>query len=113
MYPDTFDEYQDDSAETNLHPPALIPPLVYYALAINEEAGELAGKVKKIYRDRDGIMADGDKEALIDEMGDVLWYLTRLCEVIEVPLSMIAFRNLVKLTGRVERGTIRGSGDKR
>lgn len=113
MYPETFDEYQADSAETNLHPPTLVPPLVYYALAVNAEAGELADKVVKIYRDRGGTMADEDKEALIDEMGDVLWYLTRLCEVIEVPLTMIAFRNIIKLERRVDQGTIQGSGDKR
>lgn len=113
MYPNTFDEYQKDSALTNLHPPALVPPLVYYALAINEEAGELAGKIKKIYRDQNGVMADGDKEAIMHEGGDVLWYLTRLCEVLGISLSTMAFHNLEKLEGRVERGTIQGSGDKR
>ena len=113
MYPETFDEYQADSAETNLHPPPLVPPLVYYALAINEEAGELAGKVKKIYRDQNGDMTDADKGAIIGECGDILWYLTRFCEVVGVSLSTMAFQNIVKLEGRVERGTIQGSGDKR
>lgn len=90
-----------------------MPPLVYYALAVNEEAGELAGKVKKLYRDHDGIVTAERLGGIIDEGGDVLWYLTRLCEVLGISLAAMARRNTTKLEGREARGTTQGSGDSR
>lgn len=97
----------------NLGAPKHLPPLAYYALAVNGEAGELAEKVKKIFRDQDGHMTDEDKEAIIDEGGDMLWYLTRICETLGTTLGAMARRNIVKLEGRIDRGTTRGSGDRR
>ena len=113
MYLETFCEYQKDSAATNMGAPKGIRPLAYYALGLTGEAGELADKVKKIYRDRGGFVNDSDRDAIVDEAGDVLWYLTRLCEEVGVSLSTMARRNIVKLEGRLARGTTQGSGDKR
>ena len=52
-------------------------PIVYPTLGLVNEAGELAGKVKKIFRDKQGQIGDDDREALKYELGDVLWYLHR------------------------------------
>ena len=113
MYLETFCEYQKDSEAMNLGPPKHLPPLAYYALGVNEEAGELAGKVKKLYRDDDGILTDEKRDDMIDEGGDVLWYLSQFCEEIGISLSTLARRKIVKLEGRLARGTTQGSGDKR
>jgi hypothetical protein len=66
-----FGAYQQAAARTG----ALIAtdhPIVYPTLGLANEAGEVAGKVKKIFRDRQGQMTDADREALVLELGDVL-----------------------------------------
>lgn len=113
LFLETFSEYQQNATEINQGPPKHLPPLAYYALGVNEEAGELAGKVKKLYRDDGGILTDEKRGKMIDEGGDVLWYLSQFCEEIGISLSTLARRNIVKLEGRLARGTTQGSGDKR
>lgn len=77
------------------------------------EAGEVAGKVKKIFRDHDGVVTQADRDALTLELGDVLWYLSELCTQLGIQLEDVAARNIEKLRGRMERGTLSGSGDSR
>lgn len=88
-------------------------PIVYPTLGLTNEAGEVAGKVKKIFRDRDGIVTDADRAALTLELGDVLWYLAELCTRLGITLEDVAAANLEKLRGRTERGTLAGDGDTR
>ena len=72
-----FDEYQRQSRKTwsLIHTDHAI---VYPTLGLANEAGEVAGKVKKIFRDRGGEITPADREALKGELGDVLWYLCLL-----------------------------------
>jgi NTP pyrophosphatase (non-canonical NTP hydrolase) len=88
-------------------------PIVYPTLGLVNEAGELAGKVKKIFRDRGGVVSDDDRRALTLELGDVLWYLAELCTQLGVSLDDVATANLEKLRSRAERGTLAGDGDDR
>lgn len=107
-----FNAYQQAAARTG----ALIAtdhPIVYPTLGLANEAGEVAGKVKKIFRDRQGVITDADREALILELGDVLWYLSELCTRLGVRLEDVAERNVAKLADRAARGVIRGDGDDR
>ncbi|MEM9612030.1 MAG: nucleoside triphosphate pyrophosphohydrolase family protein [Actinomycetota bacterium] len=88
-------------------------PIVYPTLGLANEAGEVAGKVKKIFRDRDGVITDADREALKLEMGDVLWYLAELCTRLDISLEDVAAANVAKLRDRRARGTLHGDGDYR
>jgi NTP pyrophosphatase (non-canonical NTP hydrolase) len=88
-------------------------PIVYPTLGLVNEAGEVAGKIKKIFRDRDGEISDDDREALKGELGDVLWYLTQICTNLGLTLEEVAEANLDKLFSRLERGQIHGDGDHR
>lgn len=88
-------------------------PIVYPTLGLVNEAGELAGKIKKIFRDKDGVFSDEDKQALKGEIGDVLWYLTQICTNLGFTLEEVAEANLDKLFDRLERGKIQGDGDYR
>lgn len=88
-------------------------PIVYPTLGLTNEAGEVAGKVKKIFRDRGGVVTDADREALKFELGDVLWYLAELCTQLGIDLEDVAAANLNKIQGRVARGTMSGDGDYR
>lgn len=109
---DMFDWYQAQSfatwgvIETN-------HPIVYPTLGLTNEAGELAGKVKKIFRDRDGQITEADREALKGELGDVLWYLTQICTQLDLSLAEVAQANIAKLSSRRKRGKISGDGDDR
>ena len=87
--------------------------IVYPTLGLANEAGEVAGKIKKIFRDRNGQITDADREALKSELGDVLWYLTQICTELGLSLEEVAEANVSKLFSRLERGAIKGDGDNR
>ena len=102
----TPDLYENYASQTAIFPKE--KALEYLALGLTSEAGEVAGKVKKLIRD-----GKGDKKAIASEIGDVLWYCAMLAKETEVPLNDIMKDNLRKLHSRKERGTLSGSGDER
>jgi NTP pyrophosphatase (non-canonical NTP hydrolase) len=109
---ENFDTYQRESRKTwNVIP--MNHSIVYPTMGMINEAGEVAGKVKKIFRDRGGEISEADREALKQELGDVLWYLAQICTELDLSLQEVAEANLVKLFSRLERGQIRGDGDER
>ena len=83
----------------------------YPALGVTAEAGEVVNKIKRVIRDKDGVMSQEDKEDIGAEIGDVLWYLATLATELGQSLADIAQHNLDKLQGRKDRGTLHGSGD--
>lgn len=83
--------------------------LAFYGLGLAGETGEVAEKIKKLYRD--GTWQGG--EALCKELGDVLWYLTRIAEKCGYTLQNVIDKNVAKLSDRNARGVSRGSGDNR
>lgn len=101
-----FDAYQDFTDDTAIYPED--KGLEYTALGLASEAGEFAGKVKKWIRD-----GKKDDDALVAELGDVLWYVARAAAELDVHLSDVAKDNIEKLKSRMERGKLKGSGDKR
>jgi NTP pyrophosphatase (non-canonical NTP hydrolase) len=109
---ENFSIYQRESRKTwNVIPTD--HPIVYPTLGLANEAGEVAGKIKKIFRDRNGKITEEDQQALKHELGDVLWYLTQICTELGLTLEEVAQTNLEKLFSRLERGRIRGDGDNR
>jgi NTP pyrophosphatase (non-canonical NTP hydrolase) len=91
--------------------------LSYVSLGLSNEAGEFAGKVKKMLRGDDiksSLLFDCEqREKLAHELGDVLWYLANCADTIGFSLEMIAQMNLAKLRDRKERGVLKGNGDNR
>ncbi len=90
--------------------------ILYPALGLGEESGEVMGKVKKWLRGDDGddgVMSAERKQALKEELGDVLWYLAVLSKDLGLELEDVAQTNVVKLKSRKERGVIKGNGDNR
>ena len=102
----TADFYEERASLTAIYPKE--KALEYLALGLTSEAGEVAGKVKKLIRD-----GKGDKKAIASEIGDVLWYCAMLAKETKVSLNDIMKDNLKKLYIRKERGTLQGSGDNR
>ena len=107
-----FNTYQRESRKTwsLIHTDH---PIVYPTLGLVNEAGELAGKVKKIFRDKGGKISEEDRQALKGELGDVLWYLAQICTELDVTMEEVASANLEKLFSRLARGAIKGEGDNR
>jgi len=111
-----FDEYQKKTRLTDLGTSAqdnLKPGWLYYALGISGEAGEMTEKIKKLFRDKKGVVDQEFKDALIKEMGDVQWYMARLADQFDIGFSHIAETNITKLLSRLERGKLHGDGDNR
>ena len=107
-----FNEYQKKSRKTAGYP-AIGHPVIYPTLGLANEAGEVAGKIKKIFRDKNGVIGDAEKEALKSELGDVLWYVAQVATELGLSLDEIAEHNITKLYDRLERGKIGGNGDNR
>ena len=106
MYKMTFEEYQIEAEKTAIYPKE--HEIVYPALGLAGEAGEVANKVKKMLRD-----GTFNRDDVAAEIGDCLWYIAALCRDLNFDMTDLAQRNLTKLNSRMERGTIQGSGDKR
>ena len=96
--------YQQEAVKTDIYN----HPIIYHALGLGIEAGEVKGKIKMMLRD-----GTFNKDAIAAEIGDVLWYIAALCRDLEIDMAEVALKKLSKLKSRHERGTIRGSGDNR
>jgi NTP pyrophosphatase (non-canonical NTP hydrolase) len=107
-----FNNYQTKSRKTAGYP-AIGHPVIYPTLGLVNEAGEVAGKIKKVFRDKEGQISQETREALKAELGDVLWYLAQVATELDLSLDEIAESNIAKLYDRLERGKIQGNGDNR
>lgn len=74
--------------------------LVWNALGLAGEAGEVADTIKKAVFHQHGI----DRDLLIKELGDVLWYVAALCTKLDVTMSEVMERNIDKLRQRYPEG---------
>jgi NTP pyrophosphatase (non-canonical NTP hydrolase) len=109
----TLEEYQRQALKTVLTTGDDFKDLLHWVLGLNGEAGEVAEKLKKIIRDKNGEISEADKQEMAKEIGDVLWYLAVFAHDLGVPLEDIAKQNLDKLQSRQARGVLGGSGDNR
>lgn len=115
-----FSHYTNEALKTSIYPSGGIIGLSYTALGLVGEAGEVAERIKKLIRDDEVSSPESVKEALkykrdaiIKELGDVLWYINAMCSELDTDLSEVAQVNLDKLKSRMDRGRIKGSGDNR
>lgn len=80
--------------------------LSYLALGLNGEAGEVADEVKKAIRN-DGEISAQRRAKILEEVGDVLWCITRIAIEFDTPLSEIAQANIDKLEKRRQAGGLK------
>lgn len=111
----TLDAYQQGALRTARYPDGV--RLLYPALKLAGEAGEVAEKLGKLMRDEGWTpgapLSEAQRDALVQELGDVLWYVAVLARDLGVPLEHVGATNLAKLADRAARGVIGGSGDER
>ena len=86
---------------------------VYTVLGLAGEAGELAGKMKKVIRDDKGLISKDKLDGMKDENGDCLWYVSENAANFGENLEKTAINNVNKLVKRQQNNTLGGSGDKR
>ena len=96
----TFSTYQKLSNRTNNPKLSKADRLLEGLLGLTGEAGECSDIVKK------SLYQDGRpyKEALKEELGDVLWYVAELCTALDINMEDVAAENIVKLSMRYPHG---------
>ncbi|GAC1499506.1 MAG: nucleoside triphosphate pyrophosphohydrolase family protein [Candidatus Saccharimonadales bacterium] len=109
----TLNDYQNNALSTVISDGDKFKDMLHWVLGINGEAGEVAEKLKKIIRDKNGQITDADKDELAKEVGDVLWYIAVFARDLGFSLDQIAEQNLSKLASRKARGVLGGDGDNR
>ena len=112
----TFNGFQSECVRTDVGTSAqdnLKPGWMYYVLGIGGETGELLEKVKKLFRDDYGEVTEERRKAIALEMGDILWYMARLCDHLDLKFDDVAFMNIEKLQSRMDREKLHGDGDER
>jgi len=112
---DTFPGYYDGTAKYSKDGimVATEQGLIEKVLGLPGEAGEAADKFKKIIRDKGGVISLSDREEIVKELGDVMWYVSTIAAYLDVPLSEVANGNISKLESRLKRNKIHGEGDNR
>ncbi|MFI5261387.1 MAG: nucleoside triphosphate pyrophosphohydrolase family protein [Candidatus Limnocylindrales bacterium] len=93
----TFDEYTALAGATDSNAG---DPLVVAALGLAGEAGEFADQVKKYVAQGHAL----DRDRLVDEAGDILWYVAKAARALGISLDEIAARNVAKLAARYPDG---------
>lgn len=107
----TFEDYQKKAVSTAIY--GLGRKVIYPTLGLCGETGEVAEKIKKILRDKNGVYSQDDIIEIRKELGDVLWYLANIANDLDISLEEVANSNIEKLQSRKERGVIHGEGDNR
>ena len=106
-----FDTYQKWTRHIRRYPQELA--VIYNALGMSGEAGEVNDKLCKIIRDCNGDINENTKSALVYEIADVLWYLARLSDELGIKLSEVVEASITKVQKRIDNDTIHGDGDDR
>ena len=107
-------KYQHETAKSAIYPNNdKLWAISYCLLGIGSESGEICGKYKKMIRDNGFELTAEIKKELVDEAGDLAWYLSQLCTELDVSLEYVFKNNISKLKDRQKRNVISGSGDNR
>ena len=106
-----INEYQEKALATAIY--GVGSQIIYPTLGLTGEAGEVAEKVKKALRDKNGEFSDEYKLEILKEVGDVLWYCNALCRDLGYTLEECMELNIQKLESRKQRNIISGNGDNR
>lgn len=77
--------------------PSLEEQLTYYAIGLGSEAGEVLGDIMKhCYY----VSPKANRDSIILELGDVIWYLANICELLGTTLDDVQRINIEKLCNR-------------
>ena len=110
----TFNNYEDRASETMTYDRAIremseyklreVSNMSYAVMGLTGEAGEVANAFKKVIRDHQGVVSAEVRDDIVDELGDVLWYVTAIAHELGFTLEEVAIRNNFKLEERYKNG---------
>jgi NTP pyrophosphatase (non-canonical NTP hydrolase) len=83
---------------------ANIERLLTAGVGINAEGGEFLEIIKKMIFQGKPWNAD-NKEHLLIELGDIMWYVAQACMALEVTIDEVVARNVTKLEKRYPGGS--------
>lgn len=106
-----LNDYQLAALATAIYPQD--KRIIYPLIGLAGETGEVADKIKKEIRDRNGEFAADSRREIALEIGDVMWYLASLASDLGYTLDEIAQMNIEKIQSRKQRDKIHGEGDNR
>ena len=114
----SFDFYQNQAKKFAIFKENLSDDnnVIYPVLGLVSESGEVADKIKKIMRDTNIPLRSLSAEIKLEvskELGDCLWYIAVIADILDFDLSEVAEGNLDKLSSRRNRSKLKGSGDNR
>ena len=96
----TLNEYQHQAQRTVQITTNMTDKIINGCMGLNGESGECIDLLKKnLYQGH-----PLDREHLIEELGDVLWYAAELAAGLNCPLEEVAARNIAKLRKRYPDG---------
>ena len=95
----TFDDYQMLARRTQNKELSVRQRTEHSLFGMASEVGEIHALFQKEYQGH-----DVDAEALMDECGDLLWFLAELCDVYGWSMADVAMRNVDKLRNRYPKG---------
>jgi NTP pyrophosphatase (non-canonical NTP hydrolase) len=101
-----LNQFQKHASKFALFENVKTDPIVYLTIGLLGETGEIAEKIKKLLREGNNKLTKNNKEDLILELGDVLWYLSQLSRILGTDLTTIAHKNIKKLESRLKRNKI-------
>ena len=115
-----LNDYMREAEKTAIHPVTIpngahpaMAGLLYCATKLCGESGEVAEHIGKALRDDDGRFTDERIVKMRKELGDVFWYLARICGLLGIDPDRVLNENISKLTSRQERGVLQGEGSER
>lgn len=113
-----FNEYQEWAKTTDVFNSKkdvklTDPDFITKILGLSGEAGEVSEKFKKILRDKNGKISTEDKNEIVKELGDVLWYIATISRYLGVSFDEVAQKNVFKLSLRMAKNKLHGEGDNR
>ena len=94
------DEYQEEVRRTAFSGLSYPLELATVGLGLTGEAGEVADLVKKHVGHGHSL----DRDKIVKELGDVLWYVSRMADLCSVSLSQVMLENARKLRVRYPNG---------
>jgi len=116
----SFNIYQEFTKTTVI--PLGEMQLIYYGLKLTGESGEFSEKLGKLIRSGKwrpemgpikDVVSDQDRIMMMQELGDVLWYVSRIADELGYKMSSVVAVNVDKLVDRQQRGVLDGKGDSR
>lgn len=95
-----FAEYQEAAQRTSNPDMTIWESLIMAQMGLSGESGEISDVIKK-WRFHGHEL---DRAKLIEEAGDLMWYLAELCSALGVTMEKVAIANIEKLQRRYPEG---------